>query len=571
MAEQEAPQSRREYLRWRGRPGLDETLQEELRLMEGDAQKIEACFGRSLAFGTGGLRGVLGAGTDRMNIYTVARATQGLADHLRESAGTGVSVVIAYDSRRNGRRFAETAARVLAANGLKAWLFTRLGPTPLLSFAVRRLGCAAGICVTASHNPADYNGYKVYGADGCQITLAAARAIQAHIDAVDVLEGPKMMELERARAEGRIQDVPQTVWDRYIDSVAALAEPLQVAERAPLRVVYTPLNGAGRECVLRILERIGAVEVTEVPSQELPDGDFPTCPYPNPEEPSALTEGLKLCRTLEPDLLLATDPDCDRIGVVSKERTGYRTLSGNETGMLLFDFLCRSRIAAGTMPLKPVAVTTIVSTDMADPIAAEYGVELRRTLTGFKYIGEQIGLLEAAGETERFLFGFEESCGYLSGTHARDKDAVNAVLLIALMAGWYKARGVTLGQAMDGLYERYGCFRTGLLSFSPKGAQAMERMGRLMRTLRAAPPQQLGNTAVARVKDYLSGIDGLPASDVLSLTMEDGSRAVIRPSGTEPKIKAYLFVRASGPAEADAGMERLRRAVEDLIQAGLEN
>ena len=568
--EQKQPRCRQEFNRWLNAPDMDSALIQELRLMEKDEQKISACFGRALTFGTGGLRGILGAGTDRMNVYTVARATQGLADYLRETAGNTASVVIAHDSRRNGRRFAETAARVLAANGIKTHLFPRLAPTPLLSFAVRELGCTAGICVTASHNPADYNGYKVYGSDGCQITQNAARAIQTHIDAVDVLDGPKEMELEQARAEGLVQDVAQPVWDDYINSVAALAEPLHVTERAPLHIVYTPLNGAGRECVLRILERMGGVDVTVVPSQAEPDGDFPTCPYPNPEEPAALTEGIELCKRVRADLLLATDPDCDRVGVVSREGTDHRSLSGNEVGVLLFAFLCQCRTAAGTMPKRPVAVSTIVSTDMADPIASEYGVELRRTLTGFKYIGEQIGLLEAAGEKERFLFGFEESCGYLSGTHARDKDAVNAVLLLTLMAGWYKARGLTLGQALDGLYERYGYFRTGLMSFAQGGPDGMERMSGLMRALRSDPPRKLAGAAVRCVKDYLRGADGLPTSDVLSFTLADGGRAVIRPSGTEPKIKAYLFVRAAGPAEADAGLARLKAAVKDMIQAGLE-
>ena len=413
------------YEAWRVQPSLDETLAKELLAMEGDAEKITDSFGCDLAFGTAGLRGVLGAGTNRMNIYTVARATQGLATWL---AGSKLpqKVAIAYDSRINSVLFSQTAARVLAANGITVYLYPRLEPTPALSFAVRYYGCGAGINVTASHNPAQYNGYKVYGADGCQIGPETADAVLAIIEQLDYFTSPKYADFEEAKREGTIIEIPDSCLEAFVDAV--YAQRVGGGEGIEnLKLVYTPLNGAGLECIRMLAKKLGVKNMTVVPEQEQPDGNFPTCPYPNPEIRQAMQKGLELCEKVKPDLLLGTDPDCDRCGTaVPDHKGGYRLISGNEMGVILLDYICKSRIANGHMPEKPVAVTTIVSTDMVDAVAERYGVELRRVLTGFKFIGEQIGNLEAAGEEARYIFGFEESYGYLSGTHVRDKDAVNA-------------------------------------------------------------------------------------------------------------------------------------------------
>ena len=390
---------RAEYSRWLERAVDDSDLIEELRGLDPDGGEVSDRFYRDLAFGTGGLRGVLGAGTNRMNIYTVRRATQGLCAWLKASGGTP-SVAIAHDSRIKSDLFAREAARVLAANGVTAWIYPRLEPTPALSWAVRYFHCGAGICVTASHNPAKYNGYKVYGPDGGQITLEAAEHVQAAIDSTDPFDGVALADFDAAVADGRIRYIPEQCLEDFLDAVQKLSLSGGAED---LSVVYTPLNGSGLECVTKILGRIGVKDVTVVPEQEHPDGRFPTCPYPNPEEREAMQRGLELCEKLHPDLLLGTDPDCDRMGSAVPEGDGYRLLTGNEMGVLLLDYICRRRMELGTMPEKPVAVTTIVSTDMADAVAAEYGVELRRVLTGFKFIGEQIGLLEAEGHGERFL------------------------------------------------------------------------------------------------------------------------------------------------------------------------
>ena len=423
------------YRRWLAQPGLPEDLAAELRSVEGDADAINDRFYRDLAFGTGGLRGVIGAGTNRMNLYTVRKATQGLADYLN-ATDLPKKVAIAHDSRNKGELFARETARVLAANGITACLYPRLEPTPALSWAVRDLGCGAGVCVTASHNPAKYNGYKVYGADGCQITLEAAEKILAAIESIDIFDGVKTVDYDEAAADGRIVTIGEDCINRFVDAVYAQ----RVGDGAgidSLKLVYTPLNGSGLECVKKLLAKLGVTHLTVVPEQEQPDGNFPTCPYPNPEIREAMEKGLELCAKVQPDLLLGTDPDCDRCGTaVPDGKGGYRLITGNEMGILLLDYICRTRLARGTMPKDPVAVTTIVSTDMATPVAAKYGVELRRTLTGFKFIGEQIGLLEEEGRADRYIFGFEESYGYLSGAHVRDKDAVNATLLICEAAAW---------------------------------------------------------------------------------------------------------------------------------------
>ena len=514
---------------------------------ETDADAVFDRFCRDLEFGTGGLRGVIGAGTNRLNIYVIRRATQGLCDYLKD-AGLPGSVAIGYDSRIKSDLFAREAARVIAANGLTAWLYPRMEPTPALSWAVRYYHTGAGICVTASHNPAKYNGYKVYGPDGCQIILEAAAAVLERINAREMFPEGNLPTLEEGLASGSVRYIGEDCLEAFLNAVGS--QSLTEGKQA-LKVVYTPLNGAGLECVTKILKRIGVEDVTVVPQQEKPDGHFPTCPYPNPEIREAMELGLRLCREVRPDLLLGTDPDCDRMGVAVPEGNDYRLITGNEMGVLLLDYICRKRLENGTMPQNPVAVTTIVSTDMADKVAKEYGVELRRVLTGFKFIGEQIAMLEKEGHPERFILGFEESCGYLSGTHVRDKDAVNASMLCCEMTAWYRARGKTLAQAMDALYRKHGFYRSELVSFTFEGAGGTAKMRAIMDTLRANPPKTLAGEPVTGVVDYQSGGTGLPRSNVLRF-QSASARLLARPSGTEPKIKLYL----SGCAETmDAAKE----------------
>ena len=535
---------------WKEKAVDDPDLISELSGLQ-DEKEIFERFYRDLEFGTGGLRGVIGAGTNRMNIYVIRRATQGLCNYLK---GTSLpqSIAIGYDSRIKSDLFAMEAARVIAANGLTAYIYPRLEPTPTLSWAVRYLGCGAGVCVTASHNPAKYNGYKVYGSDGCQITLDVADRVWKEISALDMFRDVKLVTEEEGRAAGKIVTIGEDCLERFLDAVQQRS--LSDGGKLDLKVVYTPLNGAGLECVRKILNRIGITDVTVVPQQEQPDGHFPTCPYPNPEIREAMELGLALCREIKPDLLLGTDPDCDRMGVAVPDGEDYRLITGNEMGVLLLDYICRRRLEQGTMPKKPVAVTTIVSTDMADALAAHYGVELRRVLTGFKFIGEQIALLEAAGEMDRYIFGFEESYGYLSGGHVRDKDAVNASMLCCEMTAWYRAKGMTLAQAMDALYETYGFYRNDLASFTFEGAEGMQKMAAIMDTLRANPPKELDGRSVTKVVDYQAGVRGLPKSNVLEF-QTDTAKVLVRPSGTEPKVKVYLSARAANMGDA-AGMNQ---------------
>ena len=533
--------------RWLERAGEDPDLIAELHQVKDDPKAVADRFYRDLAFGTGGLRGVIGAGTNRMNIYTVRRATQGLADYLN-AAGLPKAVAIARDSRLKGEMFAREAARVLAANGITAWLYPRLEPTPALSWAVRYLNCGAGICVTASHNPARYNGYKVYGGDGCQITPEAASKVLASIEKTDCFDGVKLIDFDQAVKAGTIRWIDDSCLDAFVDAVLDLRPGNDVSK---LKLVYTPLNGSGLECVKKLLDKMGVSQLTVVPEQEKTDGNFPTCPYPNPEIREAMETGLKLCDSVKPDLLIGTDPDCDRMGAaVPDGKGGYRLITGNEMGVLLFDYLCRTRIEKGTMPQNPVAVTTIVSTDMATPIAEHYGVELRRTLTGFKYIGEQIGLLEAEGHKERYIFGFEESYGYLSGAHVRDKDGVNAVMLACECAAWYAAQGKSLLDAMNDLYEEYGYYKNGLLTQDFEGQAGMEAMAKLMDGLRAKSPEKIGNSIVTDTVRYDGG-------SVLEFHTQDNSKVIIRPSGTEPKIKLYLSVRKASEQTALQALDRL--------------
>ena len=549
---------------WLARAGEDPDLTAELEAVKTDADAVTDRFYRDLEFGTGGLRGVIGAGTNRMNIYTIRRATQGLADYIN-AEGLPKKVAIGHDSRIKGELFSREAARVLAANGITAYLYPRLEPTPALSWAVRYLGCGAGICVTASHNPAKYNGYKVYGADGCQITLEAAAKVLAAIGQHDYFDSPKLVDYDEAVAAGTIQTIPDQCLSDFVDAVLALRPGNDVSK---LKLVYTPLNGSGLEPVRMLLDRMGVTQVTVVPEQEKPDGNFPTCPYPNPEIREAMETGLRLCDTVHPDLMIGTDPDCDRMGAaVPDGRGGYRLITGNEMGVLLFDYICRTRIANGTMPEDPVAVTTIVSTDMATPIAKKYGVELRRTLTGFKFIGEQIGKLEAEGHVERYIFGFEESYGYLSGGHVRDKDAVNAVMLACEAAAWYAAQGMSLLDAVNALYKEFGFYRNALKSYTFEGESGMHTMQGIMAKLRAEVPFVIAGYGVDKVVDYQNDDTGLPKADVLEYRLENGAKLMVRPSGTEPKIKVYLSAVADSEAAADAINEQMGSTADGWMQA----
>ncbi len=543
------------YKRWLGKV-TEEDLLTELKAIEGNEDEINDRFYRDLEFGTGGLRGVIGAGTYRMNEHTVARATQGYSNYLNKAA-KNPSVSIAYDSRNKSDIFAKTAASVFAANGILVNIYKELMPTPSLSYAVRALNCDGGIVVTASHNPAKYNGYKVYGADGCQITLEVADAILAEIEAVDVFDDVKIMDFETGLCEGKIKYIEDDVITGFIDAVSERAlNPKEIDKN--VSIVYTPLNGTGRYCVTRCLKENGYTQITIPKEQEMPDGNFTTCPYPNPEIREALEVGLKKAKEVGSDLLLATDPDCDRVGVAVKEGDDYQLISGNQMGILLFDYICKTYKANGTMPKNPVVVTTIVSTKMIDKIAADYGVEVRRVLTGFKFIGEQIGFLEADGEVDRYIFGFEESYGYLSGGHVRDKDGVNASLLICEMFAHYKAMGISLVQMLNQLYEKYGYFKEALQSITFEGASGAKKMADLMESLRTNAPKEVAGYKVIDVKDYKAGIGNLPKSNVLEFNMEDDINVLVRPSGTEPKIKMYYLVKGSSEqagAEIVAALE----------------
>ncbi|WP_442871511.1 phospho-sugar mutase [Caproiciproducens sp.] len=553
-----------EYERWLGRKLDDPDLTEELKSIQNQPDEINDRFYRNLEFGTGGLRGVIGAGTNRMNVYTVRKATQGLANYLNKH-GKAPSVAIAYDSRIKSDVFARESAAVLAANGIRAHIYPWLSPTPTLSYAVRSLHCDAGICITASHNPAKYNGYKAYGSDGCQITLEMADEVLSEINSLDIFEDVKYTDFEDAVKSGKISYIPDGVIDSFLEEV--MKQRVFTEKCSGLKVVYTPLNGTGRVCVTRILDMIGVRDVTVVPEQEFPDGTFATCPFPNPEIKEALQKGLDLCETVQPDLLLATDPDCDRCGIAVNQHGGFVLMSGNEVGVLLLDFIARGRLKNGTMPTNPVAVTTIVSTDMVTAVAEEYGIEMRRVLTGFKYIGDQIALLEEKGEADRYIFGFEESYGYLSGGYVRDKDAVDASMLICQMAYDYRKQGMTLVDAMDALYRKYGYYENSQVSFGFEGEDGMIQMKRIMENLRAKAPMEVAGCKVAGWSDYETSqrCDGgtmsaitLPKSNVLEYRLENGSKLTVRPSGTEPKIKIYISAKGANAEESAALIEKLK-------------
>lgn len=566
------------YQSWRKNAIDDPDLQSELSAIENDAEAIQDRFYRDLAFGTGGLRGVIGAGTNRMNIYTVRKATQGLANYVKE-AFSEPSVAISYDSRIKSTDFAKAAAEVLAANGVKVHIYTELKPTPMLSFAVRALHCSAGIMVTASHNPAKYNGYKAYGSDGCQMTIDAADAVLAKINALDIFNDVKHMPFDEALAAGMISYIGDDVIKDYFRNVLAQGINTDLCAKSGLKIVYTPLNGTGNKPVRTILNRIGIQEVTVVKEQENPDGNFTTCPYPNPEIREALQLGLQYCDQVKPDLLLATDPDADRVGIaVPDGKGGYALFSGNEVGAMLLEYICEQRIQKGTMPKHPVAVKTIVTTDIVEAICKAYGVELIEVLTGFKFIGEQIGFLEEKGEEDRYIFGFEESYGYLAGSYVRDKDAVVASMLICEMAAYYRTKGISMMQARENLYQKYGVYVHAQHSFTFEGESGMIRMQNIMEHLRTHRPEQIDNLKVIQFADYEKQVSidlttgtetaiTLPQSNVLSFTLEQGAKVIIRPSGTEPKIKAYYTTTAATEAEAAAKKDELDAAFSAIMLA----
>ena len=555
-----------DYKRWLEADLEDAALKTELESISGNEEEIKERFAVSLKFGTAGLRGVLGAGTNRMNIYVVRQATQGLANWVKTQGGNQL-VAISYDSRINSDVFAKEAAKVLAANGIKVRIYDALMPVPALSFATRYYEANAGIMVTASHNPAKYNGYKAYGPDGCQMTDEAANLVYAEIQNTDVLEGAKLMDFEAGMAAGLIEYVGDDCKEALYDAIKARSVRLVLCKTAGLKLVYSPLNGSGLVPVMRVLNDIGIDDITIVPEQQYPDGNFPTCPYPNPEIFEALRLGLELAKECGADLMLATDPDADRVGIAMKCPDGtYELVSGNEVGVLLLDYICAGRIENGTMPENAVAVKSIVSTPLADAVAKNYGVELRNVLTGFKWIGDQIAGLEAAGEVERFIFGFEESYGYLAGSYVRDKDAIIGSMLICEMAAYYRSIGSSVKQRLEEIYSKYGRYLNKVDSFEFPGLSGMDKMAGIMEELRNNPPTAIGEYKVVKVTDYKKPEEtGLPAANVLVYDLEGGAQAIVRPSGTEPKIKTYFTTLGKDLAEAQAQKDALAAALKPIF------
>ena len=555
------------YDRWLAADLADADLKPELESVKDDDDAIQDRFAVALKFGTAGLRGVIGAGTNRMNIYVVRQATQGLANWVKTQGGSQ-TVAISYDSRIKSDVFAKTAAEVLAANGIKVRIYSALMPVPALSFATRYYNCNAGIMVTASHNPAKYNGYKAYGPDGCQMTDEAADIVYAEIQKTDILTGAKVMDFEAGIKEGLIEYVGDDCKEALYQAIEARSVRPGICAASGLKLVYSPLNGSGLVPVTRVLKDIGITDVTIVPEQQYPDGYFTTCSYPNPEIFEALKLGLELATKTGADLMLATDPDADRVGIAMKCPDGsYELVSGNEMGVLLLDYICAGRIEKGTMPKNPVAVKSIVSTPLADAVAKNYGVELRSVLTGFKWIGDQIAKLEAAGEADRFIFGFEESYGYLAGPYVRDKDAIIGSMLICEMAAYYRSIGSSIKQRLEEIYEKYGRYLNKVDSFEFPGLSGMDKMAGIMDGLRQNPPAKIGDYAVVKVTDYKKPEEtGLPAANVLVYKLEGGAEVIVRPSGTEPKIKAYFTTLGKDLAEAQAQKDALAAAIAPIFE-----
>ena len=566
LERQVIPMYTEDYKRWLDAELEDPALVSELKAIEGQDEEIKERFAVALKFGTAGLRGVLGAGSNRMNIYVVRQATQGLANWVKTQGGNQL-VAISYDSRINSDVFARNAAQVLAANGIKVRIYDALMPVPALSFATRYYQANAGIMITASHNPAKYNGYKAYGPDGCQMTDAAAAIVYSEIQKTDILTGAKMMGFEDGLAAGLIEYVGEDCKEALYDAIKARSVRPGLCKTAGLKLVYSPLNGSGLVPVMRVLGDIGIDDITIVPEQKNPDGNFPTCPYPNPEIFEALRLGLELAKKEGADLMLATDPDADRVGIAIKCPDGsYQLVSGNEVGVLLLDYICQGRIEKGTMPENPVAVKSIVSTPLADAVAKNYGVEMRSVLTGFKWIGDQIAGLEAAGQVDRFIFGFEESYGYLAGPYVRDKDAIIGSMLICEMAAYYRSIGSSIKERLEAIYAKYGRYLNKVDSFEFPGLSGMDKMTGIMDSLRQTPPAEIGGYKVVSVTDYQKPEEtGLPAANVLIYGLEGGATVVVRPSGTEPKIKTYFTTLGKDLAEAEAQKDVLAKALKPLF------
>ena len=537
-----------EYKRWLEYATADSDVASELKTM--GAAKIEDAFYRDLAFGTGGLRGVIGAGTNRMNVYTVAKASQGLADYLKKHY-ENPSVVIGYDSRIKSDVFAKVSAGVFAANGVQVNIWPVLMPVPTVSFATRYLHTSAGVMITASHNPSKYNGYKVYGADGCQITTEAAAEILAEIEKLDIFADVKTVGFEAGMAEGRIQYIPEEVYTAFVNEVKAQSVLFGDEVDKDVAIVYSPLNGSGLRPVTRTLKEMGYTNITVVKEQEQPDGNFPTCPYPNPEIKEAMALGMEYAKRCNADLLLATDPDCDRVGIAVKNKAGeYELLTGNQVGLLLLDYICSQRIKHGKMPDAPVMVKTIVTMDMGEQIASHYGLRTVNVLTGFKFIGEQIGRLDQQGKADSYVFGFEESYGYLTGSYVRDKDGVDGAYMICEMFSYYKTQGISLLEKLEELYRTYGYCMNTLHSYEFEGSAGFAKMQIIMQAFRG-DVKAFGGKKVVKLLDYAQGLDGLPKSDVLKFLLEGNCSIVVRPSGTEPKLKIYISVSAADKEAAE--------------------
>lgn len=564
------------YNEWLENAVEDKDLTAELESIKNNEDEIYDRFYTALKFGTAGLRGIIGAGTNRMNIYVVRQATQGLANYVLKKYGNG-SVAISHDSRIKADLFMNEAARVLAANGIKVYITSELQPTPVLSYLVRYFKCQAGVMVTASHNPAAYNGYKAYGEDGCQMTDVAANTVYDEISKLDMFKDVKIADFDEAVKSGMIEYVDESVYDTYLEKVMEQQVNPGVCNGADLKVVYTPLNGTGNKLVRKVLGKIGVNDVVVVPEQELPDGNFTTCPYPNPEIKEALAKGLELCEKEQPDLLLATDPDADRVGIAVKDYDGsYRLISGNEDGVMLTNYILSCKKASGKLPEKPVVVKTIVTTKLINKLCEKYGCELKNVLTGFKYIGEVILNLEKKHEENRYLFGFEESYGYLSGTYVRDKDAVVASMLVCEMAAYYKKQGKSLAEVIDGLYEEFGYYLNQTYSFEFDGAAGMQKMSDIMTAVRDNTPKNIAGYDVVKVSDYLlrketdvatgsvTDID-LPKSNVIALHLADDNAVIIRPSGTEPKIKLYITSVGKDKDNAAEICEKLVVASKEIL------
>ncbi len=563
MTEQE------KYNYWLNQENLDAEVLSQLKKMENDENEIFESFYKDLEFGTAGLRGILGAGTNRMNVYTVGKASDGFAKYLKENF-ENPSIAIAYDSRINSELFAWVSARIMAKNGIKVYIYNELMPTPMLSFAVRHYKCDGGIVVTASHNPAKYNGYKVYGPDGCQAGPEMADAILSYIDKTD------MFKVELAdKNDEKINIIPDSVIESFIDTILNKRVYEDKDAVKNLNIVYTPLNGTGRMPVDRVMKKMGIENVTIVKEQEFPDGNFPTCPYPNPEIREALQKGLDLLEETKGDILIATDPDADRVGVAVKHNEQFRLITGNEMGVLMLDYICRARNLNNTMPKNPVAVKTIVTTAMVDAVCNKYSVKLESVLTGFKFIGGVIADLEAENRVEDYLLGFEESYGYLLGEHVRDKDAVSAVMLIADMTAFYKSKGKTLVDVLEDMFKEFGYYENKTVTFSFEGASGLEKMASLMEQLRSTPPKTVAGADIIEISDYKLSVtknaEGetpilLPKSNVLAYKLSDGCSFVVRPSGTEPKLKIYMFVKAETSEKAKLRVNELHSSLEQLVK-----